>query len=92
MGITKAKKIEGGRVRAYGCTWHHVRGNKVCSITYRQDIEEVEEDLAEWIQTEVLTAKRVALSIETMRWRLEKQLAHGCARANRLRSRSSRAL
>lgn len=78
MGVTKAKKVNTGWVRAYGCTWHHVRGNKVCSVTHRQDIEEVEGDLAEWIQLEVLTAKRLEMALDSMRAELNSHLTSAC--------------
>src|SRR5207253_1202347 len=54
IGITKAKRIGGEWVRAYGCTWHHARGNAVCSATHRQDAEEVELAFADFAQNVVI--------------------------------------
>lgn len=42
-------KVGSQIVKAYGCSWHHTRGNTVCSTTVRQPANEVEEALLAYL-------------------------------------------
>lgn len=70
---TKTK--EGVLVPAYGCTYHRDRGTAVCGVSLIQPAEEVENALADYVQTKLLTDKVLAAVLAEIRAEVARQLA-----------------
>lgn len=51
IGVVNTKVVGGLRVRAYGCVWHHTRGDKVCAVKVRRPVDVMEKGLADAIRT-----------------------------------------
>ena len=52
VGVVNTK-VEMRIVRAYGCTWHHVRGKDVCDVAVRQPIDEVQTALINYLDDQL---------------------------------------
>ncbi len=62
------------RFRAYGCSWHHHRGSRVCPVTVFQRTEEVEGALVDALQESVLIPDVLDALLAEIRCEIEAQM------------------
>ncbi|MCG8417717.1 MAG: recombinase family protein [Proteobacteria bacterium] len=75
IGARKTRASPNRRVPAYGCTWHHLRGNSVCPVAALQPVEEVEGILVDYLQEAILTPVLVERVVKEIRAEIDRQVA-----------------
>ncbi len=75
IGVRKTRASLTKRVNAYGCTWHHGRGNSVCPVAVLQPIDEVEGILVDYLQKTILTPVLVERVVREIQAEIDRQMA-----------------